>query len=137
MKKNYLIVKLLLFFLSLIFTFCKKDEIKQNSIEIKKIKTFVSVQSKNDALYSVDTIKKFEYRTGSSGSYKYNYDVFGIDNQGKDVLGNITVDGKYGKGTIFYRKHEKIYVNVEWIGYGKLKAIDSLDNEYILEVVKD
>lgn len=137
MKKHYLIGKLLLFFLSFIFTFCKKDEIKQSSIETRKIKTFVSVQSEHDTFYNVDTIKKFEYRTGTSGSYKYNYDVFGKDNQGKDVLGNITVDGKYGKGIIFYRKHEKIYVNVEWIGYGKLKAIDSLDNEYLLEVVKD
>ncbi len=84
--------------------------------------------------YHTDTACKYEYRTGKSGDYQYNYDVSGIDNNGKEVTGNITVEHKYGKGILTNKAGDKIEVEVEWISLGKLKAIDRKGNEYRLHV---
>ena len=44
-----------------------------------------------------DTNYKYEYRTGKSGDYEYNYDVSGTDNEGNKVSGTVYVNGKYGE----------------------------------------
>lgn len=81
-----------------------------------------------------DTHYKYEYRTGNSGDYGYNYDVSGYDIEGNDVTGNISMEDKYGTGTITKSDGEEVAVEVEWVGYGELKATDSDGNEYELTV---
>lgn len=82
----------------------------------------------------VDTSYKYEHRTGTSGDYGYNYDVSGYDNNGGEVTGNVSMEDKYGTGTITNSEGEEIEVDVEWIGKGELKATDQDGNEYELTV---
>ena len=81
-----------------------------------------------------DTNYKYEHRTGTSGDYGYNYDVSGYDNNGGEVTGNVSMEDKYGRGTITNSEGEEVEVDVEWIGKGELKATDSDGNEYELTV---
>lgn len=107
------------------------------SLKEEKIMPFVETPPIKDVTFHKDTIREYEYRTGTSSDYQYNYDVFGVDEEGNKVLGNITVDGKYGNGIIINKNSKKINVDVEWVGHGKLKGIDSNSNEYQLEVNED
>ena len=84
--------------------------------------------------YHTDTVYKYEHRTGESGDYQYNYDVSGTDENGEDVTGNVSVQDKYGEGTLTDNEGNEIEVEVEWTGYGKLKATDYDGNEYDLDV---
>lgn len=81
-----------------------------------------------------DTNYKYEYRTGTSGDYGYNYDVSGYDDSGNEVTGNVSMEDKYGTGYITNSDGDEIDVEVEWTGYGELKATDSDGNEYELTV---
>jgi hypothetical protein len=83
--------------------------------------------------YHVNKTYHYEYRTGNSGNYEYNYDVKGINATGDSVFGNINVQGKYGAGILTDTVAE-IEINTEWIAYGKLKATDKKGNEYNLIV---
>ena len=76
-----------------------------------------------------DTNYKYEYRTGTSGDYGYNYDVSGYDDSGNPVTGNVSMVDKYGTGYITNSDGDEIDVEVEWTGYGELKATDSDGNE--------
>jgi uncharacterized protein YxeA len=82
----------------------------------------------------LDSSYKYEYRTGTSGDYGYNYDVSGYDYNGDEVTGNVSMEDKYGTGTITNVEGEEIDVDVEWVDYGELKAIDQDGNEYELTV---
>ncbi len=84
--------------------------------------------------YHEDTTYEYESRTGESGNYQYNYDVSGYDDDGNEVTGNIDIEGKYGEGTLTDSEGNEIDVDVEWIGYGKLRATDDDGNEYELVV---
>ncbi len=84
--------------------------------------------------YHADPDYKYEYRTGTSGNYRYNYDVNGSDPDGNDVSGNISVSGKYGEGIIEDANGDERDVDVEWVRYGVLEAIDEDGNTYELEV---
>ncbi|RKS00569.1 hypothetical protein [Flavobacterium sp. 102] len=81
-----------------------------------------------------DTNYKYEYRTGTSGDYGYSYNVSGYDDNGNEVTGNVSMEDKYGTGTITNSDGEEVDINVEWIGYGELKATDQDGNEYELAV---
>lgn len=81
-----------------------------------------------------DTNYKYKYRTGSSGDYTYNYNVSGFDDTGKEVTGYVTMEDKYGVGTIAYLDGIEIEVEVEWINNGLLKATDQDGNQYELTV---
>lgn len=81
-----------------------------------------------------DTAYKYEYRTGTSGDYGYNYDVSGYDYSGNAVTGNVSMEDKYGTGYITNSEGEEVEVEVEWIGKGELRATDSNGNEYELKV---
>lgn len=129
--------KLLLLFLSFFFIYCKENKTKQNSVQQEKIRPFVEVPPKNDVTFHKDSIREYEYRTGTSGDYQYNYNVFGIDKEGNKISGNVTVDGKYGNGIIVNKNRKKINIDVEWVDYRKLKGIDSDSIEYRLEVNED
>ena len=84
--------------------------------------------------YHVDKTFQYEYRTGISGNYEYNYDVKGIDTKDDSVFGNINVQGKYGAGILNAENNLDVEINTEWLTYGKLKATDKNGNEYNLIV---
>jgi hypothetical protein len=84
--------------------------------------------------YHVDTEREYKYRTGNSGHYEYNYDVKGINCKGDSVFGNINVQGKCGAGIITNSNNETVDIKTEWVGYGKLRATDKINNEYNLIV---
>ncbi|WP_442787273.1 hypothetical protein [Flavobacterium suncheonense] len=90
-------------------------------------------EPKDDPTYHVDEEHKYEYRTGTSGDYDYNYDVVGHNDNGDEVSGNVTMNGKHGNGTITTPDGDEVEVDAEWIDYGKLKATDDDGNEYELE----
>lgn len=135
MLKNYSVLFLLFFTFS-----CKKADAppptQTNSFYKKVIsaddrKTITPEEAKT---YHVDKTYQYEYRTGYSGHYEYNYDVKGINSKGDSVFGNINVEGKYGAGILINDSLGDIEINTEWISYGKLKAFDKNRNEYYLMV---
>jgi hypothetical protein len=68
-----------------------------------------------------DNQYKYEYRTGNTNDYQYNYDVNGSDPDGNSVYGNVDMDGKYGSGTIEDDDGNEIEVDVEWVDYGQME----------------
>lgn len=84
--------------------------------------------------FHVDTEYQYEYRTGDSGQYEYNYDVKGINAKGDSVFGNINVKGKYGAGILKFDSIPDLEITTEWIAYGKLIATDAKGNKYQLIV---
>jgi len=135
MSKNYLIT-----FLFLIIISCKKADAPPP----QKINTFYkevitaddrkTITPEESQTYHVDTKNKYEYRTGKSGHYKYNYNVKGINIKGDSVFGNINIEGKYGAGILLFDTIQDLEIKAEWIDYGKLKATDKQGNEYFLIV---
>ena len=122
MKKYYFYIILFL------FLSCKNNDEVQSSHFVP------NTTAEKEETYHVDTTYEYESRTGESGSYQYNYDVSGTDEDGKEVTGNIDIEGKYGRGSITDSDGNEVDVDVEWIDYGKLKATDDDGNEYELEV---
>lgn len=107
----------LLFFLYIIA--CKKELPPQkiNSFYQKSIvpddrKTITPEEAKT---YHVDKHRQYEYRTGNPGHYEYNYDVKGINLKGDSVFGNISTNGKYGAGILFYDTIDDIEIKTEWV----------------------
>ncbi|MFT6637684.1 MAG: hypothetical protein ACJAYP_000240 [Flavobacterium sp.] len=124
----------------LIFAFffnCKENNKKKEANEKEQIKPFLKIPPRDDVTFHMDTTKEYEYRTGTSGDYTYNYNAYGFDNDGNEVTVNIAVDGKYGNGILIKANGEEIDINVEWISNGKLLAKDEEGNEYELYVDED
>jgi len=86
------------------------------------------------ATLHIDTVYQYEFRTGESGNYKYNYDVIGTDDLGDSITGNVSMQGKYGAGILINHKGKEIEVMLEWVGYGDLKAEDGEGNVWELVV---
>ena len=118
---------------------CKENKTNNGDNTDSQVQGFVSTKDieyeepQDDPTYHVDEEHKYEYRTGTSGDYEYNYDVIGYNDNGDDVSGNVTMNGKYGNGTITTSDGDEVEVDAEWIDYGKLKATDNDGNEYELE----
>ena len=128
MKTN---TNLLLFVLLSLFG-CKQKEASQPQTLLPKNTEHLTKEEINTI--HIDTNYKYEYRTGTSGDYGYNYDVSGYDDSGNEVTGNVSMEDKYGTGYITKSEGEEVEVEVEWIGKGELKATDSDGNEYELTV---
>ncbi|WP_298303749.1 hypothetical protein [Flavobacterium sp.] len=125
------ITKTILLSFALLLLNCKESsKEKKNETSIQNAVSTIEDTSS----YHVDTTYQYENRTGTSGNYKYNYDVIGFDSKGNEVTGNISIEGKEGIGYLFDTNQNKIKVIVEWTGHGKLKAIDNHNNQYELEV---
>ena len=125
------ITKTILLSFVLLLLNCKESSIeKKNETSIQNAVSTIEDTSN----YHIDTTYQYENRTGTSGNYKYNYDVIGFDSKGNEVNGNISIEGKEGIGYLFDTNQNKIKVIVQWTGHGKLKAIDNHNNQYELEV---
>lgn len=109
---------------------CKQNSQKQVEHQLKQ----VSFTETDTQTMHIDTSFQYEKRTGQSGNYEYNYDVFGVDQNGNEVTGNVNVQGKKGSGILIDSENKEIQVDVEWTGHGKLKAMDKNNREYNLEV---
>lgn len=81
-----------------------------------------------------DSDYKYNYRSGYSGSYEYNYDVEGYSDSGDYFYGEVDTQDKYGEGYIYDEDGNEIYVETEWTGYGELEATDEYGNTYEFEV---
>lgn len=121
----------------LVLISCKKEQAKIQPQTLYKevitpddIKTITPEEAKT---YHKDIQYHYEYRTGTSGNYEYNYDINGLDQNGDSVSGVINVKGKYGAGIITNSDKKTIDIQVEWVDYGKLKGTDSDGNKYQLE----
>ena len=110
------------------------NNVKKETIAKEQIKPFLKTPPTEAVTYHEDTTKEYEYRTGTSGDYTYNYNAYGFDNEGNEVSGNIAVNGKYGNGILTKTDGNEIEIDVEWIGYGKLLATDEDGNKYELTV---
>ncbi|MDR6969298.1 hypothetical protein J2X31_003328 [Flavobacterium arsenatis] len=86
------------------------------------------------ATLHTDTVYQYEFRTGESGSYKYNYDVIGTDASGNKITGNVSMQGKYGAGILLDKDGKEIEVTLEWVGHGELRAEDEVGNSWELVV---
>lgn len=120
-----------------LLTSCKKEQPKIQPQTLYKevitpddIKTITPEEAKT---YHKDLKHKYEYRTGNSGDYEYNYLVEGLDQVGDSVSGGINIKGKYGAGTIINKDKKSIDIYVEWVDYGKLKGHDDEGNIYKLD----
>lgn len=134
MKKRYPSSSILFLLLFVIFFNCKENNVKKEAIEKEQIKPFLKTPPTDDVTYHEDTTKEYEFRTGTSGDYTYNYNAYGFDGDGNAVTGNITVEGKYGNGILTQTDGNEIEIDVEWIGYGQLLATDKEGNKYELTV---
>ncbi len=81
-----------------------------------------------------DNDYKYNYRTGSSGGYGYNYDVEGYSDSGDYFYGNVDTQDKYGDGYIYDEEGNEVYVQTEWVDYGVMEAYDDYGNSYEFEV---
>ena len=109
---------------------CKKKE----DVQPDNLITSPAAEVNNEETIHTDTTYEYEYRKGESGNYEYNYDVSGTDDNGDEVSGNVSMNGKYGSGTITNSIGEEIEVETEWIDKGVLNATDDDGNEYELNV---
>ncbi|WP_395054957.1 hypothetical protein [Flavobacterium sp.] len=121
-----------LFIALLVVSSCKNNEASKPQNFIPQEEHTIAIDDQTN--FHQDATYKYENRTGTSGDYQYNYDVLGNDSNGNEVYGTINVEDKYGEGIIINTDKEEIEIEVEWIGYGKLKGTDKIGNEYDLEV---
>lgn len=145
--KNNPMTKKLLLITPFLFLSCKETNQAPPKTQQEQIQTFYAQEDTilpNDIeeiteaekkTYHVDSEYEYEYRTGISEHYEYNYDIIGHDVEGNEIKGNINISGKYGAGKITNAKGEKKDIFVEWIDYGKLvgKDADSLTYEFVVE----
>ena len=127
MKKTLLFL-LVLIAAILLFNTCRKKEIAKPQKLVPESAEEITIDSITN--HHEDTTYQYEYRTGESGDYQYNYNVIATDVDGNELEGNINVEGKYGKGTITDLEGNEIEITTEWIGYGKLLGKDHDSNEY-------
>ncbi|GEC78159.1 hypothetical protein [Flavobacterium aquatile] len=113
---------------TLLFNTCRKKETAKAQPLVQEVVQEITIDSITN--HHEDTTYQYEYRTGESGDYQYNYDVIATDVDENEFEGNINVEGKYGKGTITDLEGNEIEITTEWIGYGKLLGKDHDSNEY-------
>ena len=131
MKKTLLFLFVLIASI-LLFSNCRKKETASPQNLLPESSEEITIDSVTN--HHEDTTYQYEYRTGESGDYQYNYDVIATDVDGNELEGNINVEGKYGKGTITDLEGNEIEITTEWIGYGKLLGKDEDGNEYEIVV---
>ncbi|AWM14169.1 hypothetical protein NHF50_09960 [Flavobacterium sp. NRK F10] len=93
------------------------------------------ITEKEKKTYHVDKKYRYEYRTGISGHYEYNYDIIGYDKDSNKVRGNINIRGKYGAGMVEDKDGHEKDLYVHWVENEKLagKDIDGNEYEFVVE----
>lgn len=135
-------IRKLLFAIPLLLLSCKKEKLPIQAKPIPFYKPAITPQDRKTITreeartYHEDKKYHYEYRTGTSGHYEYNYDVRGYDADGNEVTGNINIEGKFGAGILDNASGEEVEIQAEWTGYGKLRATDKDGNTYELEVIQ-
>ena len=129
--KQLLSFSVLAIVLSLLWLSCKQKEQQPSNFLPQNTENLT--QEEKQTLHT-DTTYKYEYRTGTTGNYSYNYDVSGFDTNGEEVSGNVEMEDKQGTGMLTIFGGDEIEVAVEWIGHGKLLAKDKQGKEYKLIV---
>lgn len=130
------------FFLMLLFLGCmlscqkeptqpKVQSLCQEKITPDDVKTLTPEEAKT---YHRDTVYLYEYRTGTSGNYEYQYQVHGLNEAKDSINGLINIKGKYGAGILIDNNQDTLAVEVEWIDYGVLKGKDQQGRYYELRV---
>lgn len=80
-----------------------------------------------DKTYNEETV--YNYKTEDF----YNYDVEGENLEtGEYFYGTVNINSDGGEGYIYGENDEEIYVDVSWIDYGEIEAIDDDGNPYYL-----
>ncbi|MFC4739039.1 hypothetical protein ACFO3U_03440 [Flavobacterium ponti] len=137
-------MKIYLFFLFLFFFSCKEtssnseetNSFYQETETVEKITPddIETITPEEAKTFHTNKEYEYEYRTGYSGNYEYNYDIIGQDEDGNEVTGNINIEDKYGAGKIEDKYGNEYDIEVEWYDYGKLKGTDENGIYYELTV---
>jgi len=133
-RKTHILAGLLI-----LYTICATSCRESNTAPIAP-QSFVQVAyspvatPEEEATLHTDTTYQYEFRTGESGHYKYNYDVVGTDSSDNPIRGNVSMQGKYGAGVLLDKSGNEIEVTLEWVDYGELKAEDEEGNVWDLVV---
>lgn len=90
-----------------------------------------SYQYNNNTEKHYDPHYMYNYRTGITGNYIYNYNV--EDMGGSGVYGDCDMTGKYGDCTIVNEYGNEIQAEAEWIRNGVMIVTDEDGNEYEME----
>lgn len=125
----------ILFLYATIATGCRENNTAANIPQAQEEITYSPVATPEEqATLHTDTVYQYEFRTGESGDYKYNYDVTGTDASDNPVRGNGSMQGKYGAGMLLDKEGNEIEVTLEWVGHGELRAEDEEGNVWDLVV---
>ena len=81
--------------------------------------------------FHTDEQYKYNYRTGYTGNYTYNYDVVSTTD---DITGNCSMTGKFGDCTITNPDGEPLSADAEWVDYGIMEVTDENGDIYEMEV---
>ncbi|WP_078211864.1 hypothetical protein [Flavobacterium sp. LM5] len=109
----------------------KVQSFYQEKITPDDVKTLTTEEAKT---YHRDTVYDYEYRTGTSGHYEYQYQVHGRNEAKDSINGLINIKGKYGAGILIDNNQDTLAVEVEWVAYGVLKGKDQQGRCYELRV---
>lgn len=74
---------------------------------------------------------KYELKYGTD---RYNYDVYGHNYDGIDVVGNVDTNGKFVSGVLFDDDGDEIYFEGEWTGHGEIAGFGDDGEFYDLRV---
>ena len=117
-----------------LFNTCRTKEIAKPQPLLPESAEAITIDSLTN--HHEDATYHYEYRTGTSGDYQYNYDVIATDSDKNKLKGNINVEGKYGSGKLTDLNGNEINITTEWIGNRKFVGIDEDGNKYELRVKK-
>ncbi|WP_366187440.1 hypothetical protein [Flavobacterium ovatum] len=97
----------------------KKDDTKEESIAFHNRLNNIQIDAYN--------FKSTEFR--------YDNEVVGIDEKGKEIYGNINIEGEHGEGKLYHTKGKpEINIVIESTENGKLLATDTDGNKYYLKI---
>ena len=80
--------------------------------------------------YHTDSRYMYNYRTGGSGNYTYNYDTSEYDSSTRGVSGNCDMRGRYGDCTIMDQSGNTRNADAKWVRRGVMEVTDEDGNTF-------